>query len=344
MRARQRKLDIDYGTVDGRIPEDGKTALHISVENHDLEITNLLLAHGANPHRADSEGNEALHYAIKPKESDATLSLCQVLLDARADITMPQDFVGGTPLHQAIQLNRVNLELLECFIKHQHYDINARGPGGQTLLHLAAGKGADVLVASLLRHGASAKIEDSQGRTALHACVEAAVGATDMTSPFQKMPSRVQRVRKIVDTLLRAASYPFARDINGYTPMAYAAINENSYLLCHLASSILNHSTEDNHAIYQQELREALSSAWSFSIEKEQWSLVTALLWHPFDFEKDMSLLRWPVGLRFFRYFIPATHGELQRELKRIHFAIPKRIALCSAEMQSKVKAWFIFQ
>ena len=288
VRARHGKLDIDYGTVDGRIPEDGKTVLHISVENHDLEITNLLLAHGVNLHRADSEGNEALHYAIKSTKTNATLSLCKVLLDAGAD-TMPQNTAGEIPLHQAIQLNSVNLELLDCFYKHQRYDINARDPGGQTLLHLAAAKGADVLVASLVEHGASAKIEDSQGRTALHACAETAIGATDVTPRVGKMPPRVQRMLTVIDTLLCAASYPFSRDINGYTPMEYAVINGNSELLCHLVRSILNHSTEDNHAIYQQNLRETLSSAWSLSIEKEQWLLVTKLLLHPFDFKKDVS-------------------------------------------------------
>ena len=311
VRARYGKLDIDYGTVDGTIPEDGETVLHISVENHDLEITNLLLAHGVSLHRVNSEGNEALHYAIKSTESDAALSLCQTLLDAGAD-PMHQNSVGETPLHQAIQHNSVSLELLECFIKHQHYDINARGPRGQTLLHLAAGKGADVLVASLLRHGASARIKDSQGRTALHACAEAAVGASD---PCRKMPSRVQRMLTIVDTLLRAASYPFSRDNNGYTPMEYAVINGNSDLLCHLVRSILDDSTEDNHAIYQQELREALSSAWSLSIEKEQWLVVETLLSSSFQFEKDMSLLRWPVGARFFKYAISVTACESQEEL-----------------------------
>ena len=322
VRARHGKLDIDYGTVDGRIPKDGKTVLHISVENHDLEITNLLLAHGVNVHRVDSEGNEALSYAIKSTESNVALSLCQSLLDAGAD-TMARNSAGETPLHQAIQLNGVNLELLECFIKRQGFDTNTRGPGGQTLLHLSAGKGADILVASLLEHGASASLEDSQGRTALHACAEAAAGATVVG----KMPPRVQRMLTVVDILLHAASNPFARDINGYTPLEYAAINGHSNLLCHLVRSVLNYSTEDNHAIHREELRETLSSAWSLSIEKEQWLSVTTLLLYPFDFERDMSLLRWPVGAHFFKYSISATHWGL----KSNHFAIPKRIALCSA-------------
>ena len=327
VRARHGKLDIDYGTVDGRIPEDGKTVLHISVENHDLEITNLLLAHGVNVHRVDLDGNEALHYAIKSTKSNAALSLCQSLLDAGAD-TMVRNSAGETPLHQAIQLNGVTLELLECFIKRQGFDANTRGPGGQTLLHLSAGKGADVLVASLLEHGASAKLEDSQGRTALHACAEAAVGATVVG----KMPPRVQRMLTVVDILLHAASNPFARDINGYTPLEYAAINGNSNLLCHLVRSILTHSTEDNHAIYQEELRETLSSAWSLSIEKEQWLSVTTLLLHPFNFERNMSLLRWPVGAHFLKYSISATHGEF----KSNYFVIPKRIALCLFRPQSQ--------
>ena len=230
-------------------------------------------------------------------------------------------------MHQAIQLNGVNLELLECFIKHQGFDVNTRGPGGQTFLHLSAGKSADVLVASLLEHGASAKLEDSQGRTALHACAEAAVGA----AVVGKMPPRVQRMLTVVDILLHAASYPFARDINGYTPIDYAAINGNSDLLCHLVRSVLNHSTEDNHAIYREELRETLSSAWSLSIEKEQWLLVTTLLLHPFDFKRNMSLLRWPVGAHFFKYSISATRGEF----KSNYFAIPQRIALCLSRPQS---------
>ena len=303
VQARHGKLDIDYGTVDGRIPEDGKTVLHISVENHDLEITTLLLAHGVNLHRADSEGNEALHYAIKSTKSNTALSLCKVLLDAGAN-AMPRNSAGEMPLHQALvlQLNSVNLKLLECFHKHQRYDINARDPGGQTLLHLAAAKGADVLVASLVEHGASAQIADSQGRTALHACAEAAIRTTDADPRVEKMPLRVQRMLTIVDNLLRAASDPFARDINGYTSVEYTAINGNSDLLCHLVRSISNHPTEYSHAVYRKELRKILSSAWSLSIEKEQWLLVNTLLLSSFDFKKDMSLLRWPVGARFFRY------------------------------------------
>lgn len=329
VRARNGELDIDYGTIVGSIPKDGKTVLHISVENHDLKITNLLLAHGVNLHRADSEGNEALHYAIKSSKSNAALLLCQVLLDAGAD-AMPQNAAGETPLHQAIQLNTIDLELLECFIKHQRYDINARGSGGQTLLHLAAAKGADVLVASLVEHGASAQIEDAQGRTALHACAEAAVGATDVDPRGLKMPPRVQRMLTVVDALLGAASYPFARDINGYTSMEYAAINGNNDLLCHLMRSIPNHSTEYNQAVYGEELPKNLSSAWSLSIEKEQWLVVNTLLWSSFHFEKDISLLRWPVGARFLKYAISATHASP----KRGYFAVPKRMAMCKARLR----------
>ena len=278
VRSRHGKLDIDYGTVYGRIPDDGKTVLHTSVENHDLKITHLLLAYGVNVHRVDSEGNDALHYAIKSTKC-------------------------------------VNPGLLECFIMRQGFDVNTQGPGGQTFLHLSAGKGADVLVASLLKHGASTKLEDSQGRTALHACTEAAVGATV--------------VGKIVDILLHAASNPFARDINGYTPLEYAVINGNSDILCHLVRSILNHSTEDDRAIYREELRETLSSAWSLSIEKEQWLLVTTLLFHPFNFKKNMSLLRWPVGAHFLKYSVSASG-----EFKDNYFADSNRIALCSAGPQ----------
>ena len=162
-------------------------------------------------------------------------------------------------------------------------------------------------------------------------CAEAAFGAVEVSGV--KVPPRVQRTLTIVDTLLCAASYPFSRDINGYTPMEYAVINGNNDLFWHLVRSIPNHSTENNRAIYEHELRETLSSAWSLSIEKEQWFLVKGLLLSPLDFGKDMSLFRWPVGARFLEYSICAAQGELERS----YFAIPKRMALCRARAVWKI-------
>jgi ankyrin repeat protein len=83
-------------------------------------------------------------------------------------------------------------------------DVNARGEGGVTALHLAAEAGHEDIVRFLVDHGADLHAETAGGWTALHAA--AASGSTD-----------------VVLALLNAGADPNARDARGQTPLHMAA-------------------------------------------------------------------------------------------------------------------------
>lgn len=50
-----------------RLAYQGDTALHFSAANRDLNLTTLLIRHGAGPVQ-DNEGNTALHLALQSRE------------------------------------------------------------------------------------------------------------------------------------------------------------------------------------------------------------------------------------------------------------------------------------
>ena len=67
-------LDLNRPTAD-----DGQTALHRSCSTGNLELVKLLVSHGADPHRKNSEGWSALHLAVFNGHSEVTSYLLQVL-------------------------------------------------------------------------------------------------------------------------------------------------------------------------------------------------------------------------------------------------------------------------
>lgn len=95
----------------------GKTALHISVERGNLEIVQFLLLYGIDVNKRDGSGRTALHYAARSPH----LEIVSELLAAGADLEA-RDKEGRTPLHAAAD---ADCEPVIRFLVAEGADLNA---------------------------------------------------------------------------------------------------------------------------------------------------------------------------------------------------------------------------
>jgi ankyrin repeat protein len=92
-------------------------------------------------------------------------------LDAGADVNMPSDFDGASPLISASTAG--SLATVELLVQ-RGADLNIQTNDGTTALHIAALMGHDQVVATLQLAGADSSIKNSYGSTAYdNATVEA---------------------------------------------------------------------------------------------------------------------------------------------------------------------------
>lgn len=185
---------IDYDL--NVISEDGKgmTALHMSCQKNNSEITLLLLSKGADPNIKDINGKLATHYAAEFGDK----KLMQILLSFEASLNT-QDTLGNLPLHIAIlhnqkQIARHIIPLSEINIRNNEglapltccaiyslsdiaellitekgrIDCNIRDSKKRTPLHYAANKGNARVIRCLMKNGAAVWAQDDIGRTPLH--------------------------------------------------------------------------------------------------------------------------------------------------------------------------------
>ncbi len=153
-------FDLDIGAIRALLvrgvhpdtPINRGTLLHRAVENENLELVKLLLAHGANINARNHLGKTPLFIAIT-FGSDA---IAYGLIKAGADVNLA-DIYGRTPLHQAlIDGNKVMVEML----LRSGADVHATDDKGYTMMQAAFQMNnvkVDILKA-LLRAGAGNQI------------------------------------------------------------------------------------------------------------------------------------------------------------------------------------------
>ncbi len=149
--------------------DDGITALHWAVASHQINVTRMLLACGANvdlvvknekSHR-ESNGFAALHIAVFSNFEDIVSILLLAGANANATIYNPNyEFNGYTPLHIATEKG---YHAIICDLVNAGANINARITRskkikGQTPLHIAALKNDLKTVQLLLTLGANPTI------------------------------------------------------------------------------------------------------------------------------------------------------------------------------------------
>ena len=185
------------------------------------DAVTTLLANGADPRTADSEGNTPLHHAARSSDP----GVAALLRDAAAE-TDALNAEGITPLGVACVAGNWRLAkfLLERGAK-------AEPQGGQPVLLAAAATEEDdpVGVQLLLKHKAKVDTRDSLGRSALHEAAHA---------------GHVE----IIAVLLAAGADVHGRDDAGRTPWLEAARGDQVAALEALAIAGAHVSDEDHEA------------------------------------------------------------------------------------------------
>ena len=137
------------------------TALHAVAATNDLDITQLLLRHGADVNSVDWRGRTPLLFA----SVKGHLDVVRCLLEHGADANAKDRVKYITSLHMAARNGK--FEIVRTLLKH-NADINARDKRGRTPLHFASNYGRVDVVRLLLKHGSDPKARNVDGETALH--------------------------------------------------------------------------------------------------------------------------------------------------------------------------------
>uniref|UniRef100_A0ABD2XMH3 Uncharacterized protein n=2 Tax=Trichogramma kaykai TaxID=54128 RepID=A0ABD2XMH3_9HYME len=186
--------------------KEGKTVLHLALENRLKDVAEWLLRKGADSNLADKERSTALHIICKMRFNHLANILFQISDEKHRHVLVDaQDDEGNTPLHFAMcHVNREVARLLlrrganptlankdgeiplhiACFWyndveslrmlfelsndKYHSVQLNAKGKRGMTPLNGALYFGYEEAAEFLLRQGADPQLTDELGNTALH--------------------------------------------------------------------------------------------------------------------------------------------------------------------------------
>ncbi|KIN03524.1 hypothetical protein OIDMADRAFT_193240, partial [Oidiodendron maius Zn] len=169
------------------------TPLHLAARNGNIQITRLILEHGANVDLASKEGGTAISYAVKrghielvkmliyeykvdlsmpcldgtnllvPAAMSGQCDLMSLLLDHGVQPTIVGKYRYNL-LHAAVSAR--SSDMLQMLLKQfPEIDLRAENKRGETPLHLAAHRGS--LEAFLVERGADISTKDSDGDSAL---------------------------------------------------------------------------------------------------------------------------------------------------------------------------------
>lgn len=239
------------------INKEYKSLLHISTEEKQLEISKNLLARGLDINQKDKMGRTP--FAIACSSTDE--NLFNLFLNYKPYLNV-QDFMGNTPLHNAIENQKIMNTLLDKganpYIKNSFglpilheaaEDIDALefllrkgiSPDSindeeQTILHTAAIDGNKKLADLLLNHGAEKNFRDKDGKTPLFYSrdnemvtywlqKDAMVDVADNDGRTALFDFLTKRDIKSVFTLLKNRANPNIMDKSSKTPILYAPNN-----------------------------------------------------------------------------------------------------------------------
>ncbi|CAB0038120.1 unnamed protein product [Trichogramma brassicae] len=159
----------------------GDTPLHFAVEFRNLEATEWLLSHGANPNLANTPGQIGSN-TIALGTVTRQRQVGRIAAEKRRSPNLA-NLKGSTALHFCYkhQINRsVDMLFKISEEKHRKIEVNAQDNEGNTPLHLAMyNVGSEEAIESLLRHGAppiaralcrgaNPNIPNKEGWTPLH--------------------------------------------------------------------------------------------------------------------------------------------------------------------------------
>lgn len=155
---RQVEKWLDEGMPADYVADRIGTGLMIAAWNGDIEMMELFVRRGANPRRANRNGEQALQLAAWNGHAAAV----RWLLEHGA--TLNREDKHWSALHYAVFGGHAELarELVA-----RGADVNARSPNGSTPLMMAAREGRDEIARLLLEAGADTKLKSDWGDSAL---------------------------------------------------------------------------------------------------------------------------------------------------------------------------------
>ncbi|XP_041471085.1 uncharacterized protein LOC121420494 isoform X1 [Lytechinus variegatus] len=151
-----------------------QTPLHLACIMKDCDIIKLLMEAGANPNEADRNGQTAAHHACK---NNTERCLGTLLKYTEVDVNLNiRNYEGYTPLHLAAMVGNPTLVTM---LLEKGADINSKdSKNGWTPLFHAVTNQDTKLVHNLLSSGAEVNIQSYSGNTVLH--VATGRGYTDI--------------------------------------------------------------------------------------------------------------------------------------------------------------------
>jgi len=189
-----RGADINTPSITGRTP------LHQYCGGNDVEFIRFLLDHGANPNAADKDGTTPIHLAVTRDSAEAK-TIVEMLLQRGATLDV---------FAQA-QLGQTDKVLADV---KEHPDLLDKpgGIGGQTLLHIAAGRGNLALVQTLVKRGADLELKNRWGGwTPLHSA--AGAGHTAVVAYLIQQGAKVEAPGVYNQGILFTAAYQGHADV-----------------------------------------------------------------------------------------------------------------------------------
>ena len=185
-------------TANDSCPVDGETPLMIAARHGNVDMMNLLIFNGADPHALDKGGCNVIHYACRGGHLASLRVIKNLGVDwnrkARCSIS-GEKFIGVIPFHLAAMLE--NNHILEYFIDEslvsdidtvadsqftalfiaawlsrpenvstllaKNADLTVRNIAGENPLHVAIRCGHEATVEAFLRHGCDVEVTDGSG-------------------------------------------------------------------------------------------------------------------------------------------------------------------------------------
>eukprot|EP01094_Clydonella_sp_ATCC50884_P027076 TRINITY_DN762_c1_g1_i4.p1 TRINITY_DN762_c1_g1~~TRINITY_DN762_c1_g1_i4.p1 ORF type:complete len:595 (+),score=44.96 TRINITY_DN762_c1_g1_i4:56-1786(+) len=134
------------------------TPLHWACQASHTHVSIILVEHGADIHRRDGQGYEAIHYASQGTKA----ALVHYLIGHGADVNA-RDNNLRTPLHWAAYQDRAEIVM---YVLRNGADRNAVDDKGFTPLHWAAQRGNIMSTKLLVEHRCNATLKDQKGSSA----------------------------------------------------------------------------------------------------------------------------------------------------------------------------------